>query len=267
MCARGFPAISVLALRSLSRDARRFAVLVGIVASSCRHTPTEKEQQGAEIHYNLGVNAQQAGDMRGALAEFETALSMDPGFAEAHNAIALLLNNAFGKTDEAINHFRRALELRPGYSEAKVNLGVVLSQQGRYDEAIKLFEEALNDMRYPTPYFAEGNLGWALYKKGDSKTAIDHIRAAVTIEPKFCQGYRNLGIIEEEAGNVEAACRYFGSYREHCPEMAEAYYREGTCLAKLGQREAAKQALSICQTKSANAVLKSDCRNLMEQLH
>jgi len=89
----------------------------------------------------------------------------------------------------------------------------------------------------------------------------------VTIEPKFCQGYRNLGIIEEEAGNVEAACRYFGSYREHCPEMAEAYYREGTCLAKLGQREAAKQALSICQTKSANAVLKSDCRNLMEQLH
>lgn len=267
MCARGFPAISVFALRSLWRDARLFAVLVGIAASSCRHTPTEKEQQGAEIHYNLGVNAQQAGDMRGALAEFETALNLDPSFPEAHNALGLLLNNAFGKTEEAINHFHRALELRPGFSEAKVNLGVVLSQKGRYDEAIKLFEEALNDMRYPTPYFAEGNLGWALYKRGDSKLAIDHIKAAVTIEPKFCQGYRNLGIIEAEAGNVEAACRYFANYRENCPEMAEAYYREGTCLAKMGQREAAKQALITCQSKSANPALKADCRNLMEQLH
>jgi type IV pilus assembly protein PilF len=267
LCPPAFPAISVFALGSSWVDARRFAVVVWIAASSCRHTPTEKEQQGAEIHYNLGVNAQQAGDMRGALAEFETALSLDPGFAEAHNAFALLLSNAFGKTDEAIAHFQRALQLRPGFSEAKVNLGVLLSQQGRYDEAIKLFEEALNDMRYATPYFAEGNLGWALYKKGDSRMAIDHIRAAVTIEPKFCQGYRNLGIIESESGNLQEACRYFGSYRERCPEIAEAYYREGSCLAKLGQREAARQALSICQSKSASPSLKSDCRHLMEQLH
>ncbi len=247
--------------------ARRLVILVCLFTGACRHTPTEKEQQGAEIHYNLGVNAQQAGDMRGALAEFETALSLDPGFADAHNAIALLLSNAFGKFEDSIAHFRRALEIRPGFSEAKVNLGVVLSQQGRYDEAIKLFQEALNDMRYPTPHFAEGNLGWALYKKGDTRMALDHIRAAVTIEPKFCQGYRNLGIIETETGHVQEACRHFASYREHCPEVAEAYYREGSCLAKLGERQAAKQALNTCQSKAASEALKSDCRKLMEQLH
>ncbi len=250
----------------IARAARKL-LLVAIVASGCRHVPTEKEQQGAEIHYNLGINAQQAGDMRGALAEFETALNLDPGFAEAHNAIALLLSNAFGKPSDAISHFNRALEIRPSYSEAKVNLGVVLSQQGRYDEAIKLFEDALNDMRYPTPYFAEGNLGWALYKKGDIRMAVDHIRAAVTIEPKFCQGYRNLGIIQSENGETQDACRQFGSYREHCPEVAEAYFREGACLAKLGQREAARQDLNTCLTKSTNEGLKNECRKLMEQLH
>src|SRR5215472_8115810 len=108
-----------------ARSGRELFLLLPWIACACRHVPTEKEQQGAEIHYNLGVNAQQAGDMRGALAEFETALNMDPGFAEAHNAIALLLSNAFGKTDEAIAHFNKALEIRPTYSEAKVNLGVV----------------------------------------------------------------------------------------------------------------------------------------------
>lgn len=266
MCRGGFPAISVFALHSFPGALRRLAIVLGIVAASCRHSPSEKEQQGAEIHYNLGVNAQQAGEMRGALAEFETALSLDPGFAEAHNAIALLLNNAFGRSDDAIAHFRRALELRPNFSEAKVNLGVVLSQQSRYDEAIKLFEEALNDMRYPTPYFAEGNLGWALYKKGNLTEAIDHIRSAVTMEPKFCQGYRNLGLIEGDNGHLEQACQHFAAYREHCPDVAEAYYREGSCLAKLGHREAAKQALASCESKSGNASLKNDCRTLREQL-
>ncbi|HXN40990.1 MAG TPA: social motility TPR repeat lipoprotein Tgl, partial [Myxococcaceae bacterium] len=185
-----------------ARPTRQLLLLVSLLGLGCSHVPTEREQRGAEIHYDLGVNAQQAGEMRSALAEFETALTLDPGFAEAHNAIALLLSNAFGRPEEAIAHLNKALEIRPTFSEAKVNLGVVLSQQGRYDAAIKLFEEALNDMRYPTPYFAEGNLGWALYKKGDTKMALDHIRAAVTIEPKFCQGYRNLGIIESESGNT-----------------------------------------------------------------
>ncbi len=249
-----------------ARPTRQLLLLVSLLGLGCSHVPTEKEQRGAEIHYDLGVNAQQAGEMRSALAEFETALSLDPGFAEAHNAIALLLSNAFGRPEEAIAHLNKALEIRPTFSEAKVNLGVVLSQQGRYDAAIKLFEEALNDMRYPTPYFAEGNLGWALYKKGDTKIALDHIRAAVTIEPKFCQGYRNLGIIESESGNTEEACRHFGSYRQRCPEAPDAYYREGACLAKLGQREAAKQALNTCLSKSPNEGLKNDCRKLMEQL-
>ena len=249
-----------------ARPIRQLLLLLSLLGFGCSHVPTEKEQRGAEIHYDLGVNAQQAGEMRNALAEFETALSLDPGFAEAHNAIALLLSNAFGRPEEAIAHLNKALEIRPTFSEAKVNLGVVLSQQGRYDAAIKLFEEALNDMRYPTPYFAEGNLGWALYKKGDTKMALDHIRAAVTIEPKFCQGYRNLGIIESESGNTEEACRHFGSYRQRCPEAPDAYYREGACLAKLGQREAAKQALNTCLSKSPNEGLKNDCRKLMEQL-
>src|SRR5215470_6520062 len=125
------------------RVARKLLLMVPLIAASCRHVPTEKEQQGAEIHYNLGINAQQAGDMRGALAEFEAALNLDPGFAEAHNAIALLLSNGFGKPNYAIAHFKKALEIRPTNSAAKVNHDVGLSQQGEYDEAIKLFENEL----------------------------------------------------------------------------------------------------------------------------
>ena len=57
--------------------------VTGVLA--CVHVPTEKERQGAEAHYDLGINAQAAGDVRSALKEFEESLKLDDDFAEAHN--------------------------------------------------------------------------------------------------------------------------------------------------------------------------------------
>ena len=242
------------------------AGLLLALAAACRHVPTEKELQGAQIHYDLGVHAQSSNDVQGALAEFEQALATDPNFAEAHNAIAILLHVAFKRPEEAVPHYKRALEIRPTFSEAKTNLANVYLDLGRYDEAIALYQEALNDMLYPTPFIAEGNLGWALYKKGDARAAVDHIKAAVTTNPKFCLGYKNLGIIQDEGGNTEDACRQFGNYAQTCPDLADAHYRAGVCLAKLGKGEDAKKSFEACQAKSGNPAVKDDCRRLAEHL-
>ncbi len=240
--------------------------LLAMLGVSCRHLPSQKEEQGALIHHDLGVQAMQAGEIQGALREFQISLDLDPGLAESHNAIGLLLHVAFQRKDEAIAHFKRALEIRPTFSEARANLANVYLDQGRYDEAIKLYRETLNDMLYPTPFIAQGNLGWALYKKGDLAAGLDQIKAAVIGNPKFCQGYRNLGIIYEETGSIDEACKQFAKYQEACPAVADAYYREGRCLTRKGQREAAIEAFSKCQAKATNEVIKDDCRKLQEQL-
>jgi type IV pilus assembly protein PilF len=237
-----------------------------LLLAGCRHVPTEKELQGAQIHYDLGVQAQQANDVQGAFKEFQAALSLDPRMAEAHNAIGILLHLSFQKYDDAISHFRTALEIRPNFSEVKTNLGNVFLDQSRFDEAIALYEEALNDMLYSTPFIAQGNLGWAMYKKGNVAQALDHIKAAVTLNPRFCLGYKNLGLIYDAQGNQEEACRQYGKYREHCPEVADAYYREGVCLGKLGRPAEAREKLAACQAKAQNDQIKDDCRQLQEKL-
>jgi tetratricopeptide (TPR) repeat protein len=165
-----------------------------------------------------------------------------------------------------VAHYKKALEARPGFSEAKTNLANVYLAQARYDEAIKLYEEALNDMLYPTPYIAQGNIGWALYKKGETERALQSIKAAVTLNPGFCLGYKNLGIIYDETGNLSEACRYFGHYREACPDVADAYLREGACQVKLGKMEEARQSFTACEAKAKSQVLKDDCRRLLEAL-
>ena len=236
-----------------------------ILLCGCKHVPTDKEMQGAQIHYDLGVQAQQS-DPQNAYREFEHALELDPTLVEAHNALGVVYHLAFHRDEEAIAHYQKAIGLRPTFSEAKVNLANVYLDEKRYDEAIALYQQALNDMLYPTPYIAQSNLGWALYQKGDAMRAIDNIKAALTTNPKFCLGYRNLGTIYSDRGATEEACKQLGKYREHCPDVADAHFREGVCLAKLGQPAAAKASFQACVSKATVDALKEDCARLDQQL-
>ncbi|OJH35045.1 social motility TPR repeat lipoprotein Tgl [Cystobacter ferrugineus] len=240
--------------------------LLTLLLVGCKHVPTEKEREGAEIHYQLALQAQQAGNVQDAYKALQKSLELNPDYPEAHNVIAILLHLAFNRPEEAIEHYQKALALRPNFSEAKTNLGNVYLSQARYDEAISLYEQALNDMLYPTPFIAQSNLGWALYKKGDKERAVQNIKAAVTINPGFCLGYRNLGTIYEEGGELSEACRYLGRYREACPDVADAYLREGACLVKQGKLEEARQSFTSCEAKATSQNLKDDCHRLLEAL-
>ncbi len=242
------------------------ALLLALALTGCKHVPTEQERRGAEIHYELGIQAQQVGNVQQAYKEFQKALELDPDYPEAHNAIGILLHLSFNRPEEAIQHYNKALEVRPGFSEVKTNLANVYLSQTRYDEAIKLYEAALNDMLYPTPFIAQGNLGWALYKKGETERALQSIKASVTTNPNFCLGYKNLGVIYEETGNISEACRSFGHYREACPDVADAYLREGACQVKMGKMEEARQSFTVCEAKAKSQSLKDDCRRLLEAL-
>ena len=241
---------------------------LGAVAllSACKHVPTEKEMQGSSIHYDLCVQAVTHGNMQEAYAECEESLQMDETNSRAHNAMGQLLHLGFNKPLEAIPHYQRAIELDKQFSEAHVNLGNVYLSMGEYPKAIAEYEVALNDMRYATPYIAEANLGWAEYKRGNTEKAIDSIKSAITVNPKFCLGYRNLGQIYEDTGRLEDACTQFSHYREQCPDSADAYYRDGLCLAKLGRNDEARELFAQCEGKAPIGDLKDDCHRWSEQL-
>ncbi|MBK7859585.1 MAG: social motility TPR repeat lipoprotein Tgl [Archangiaceae bacterium] len=242
-----------------------FVLAWGWLLLSCAHVATEKEQREAQAHYDLAANMMQK-EPQAALIELDRALALDPDMPEANNARGVLLHLAFNHPEDAIASYRKALQVRPAFSECKVNLGNVYLDQKRYDEAIPLYREALNDMLYPTPFVAQGNLGWALYKKGDTEQALSSIKSAVTLNPKFCLGYRNLGTIYDEKGAVDDACHAYGKFRELCPEVADAYLREGVCLAKKGDLAGAHKSLQGCLEKSRVDSEREDCRRLKEGL-
>ena len=67
---------------------------------------------------------------------FNKAISLDPGYAEAYNNLGVLLKEQ-DRLEEAEASYRQAISLESNYAEAYSNLGNVLFAKGKLGESIE----------------------------------------------------------------------------------------------------------------------------------
>src|SRR3954468_10771142 len=77
--------------------------------------------QEARNHDQRGVQLAQSGDLPGATEQFRAALHLDPSYVDAWYHLGLAYNQA-RKTDEAMAAFEDALRVHPGYIQARYML-------------------------------------------------------------------------------------------------------------------------------------------------
>ncbi len=104
---------------------------------------------------------------------YEKALELDPGHVDAHVNLGRLLHEE-GRTDDAEAEYRRALALNAAYATAAFNLGTALEDLGRPAEAIQAYEQALSSD--PDLADAHFNLSRLYEKTGDRLAALRHLR-------------------------------------------------------------------------------------------
>jgi tetratricopeptide (TPR) repeat protein len=159
-----------------------------------------------------------------------------------------------GRVDDAIVHFQQALQIRPGYAEAYFDLGNALLQQGRLDEAMVYFQQALQIR--PDYADAHFNLGVALLRKGNVDEAIAQFQQALEIEPDDAEARLALGNALLQQGRVDEAMVYFRTARQIEPDDAEAHLALGNALLQQGRVDEAivhfQTALQI-EPKNAEA--------------
>jgi tetratricopeptide (TPR) repeat protein len=158
-------------------------------------------------------------------------LARNPGAWIAHNNLGTVLR-ADGRAEEAIDHFREAMTLAPQHAKAYVNLGGALRGQGRVDEAIEYCREALRVR--PGDPMALNNLGAALLDRGDVNEAILHLRRALEHRPNFAHAHSNLGACLWARGDSDLALNHLRRAVELLPDDAELRANLGMGLYELG---------------------------------
>ncbi|MDP9173586.1 MAG: tetratricopeptide repeat protein [Planctomycetota bacterium] len=145
---------------------------------------------------------------------FAHNLEVNPTSLQANSNLGFLAM-ADGKVDEAIAHYRNALIADPQDPDTNADLGNALMATGALDEAIEHYRVALRLM--PNDPRIINNLGIALARSGHLREAATEFATAIRLDEGNTDPARdvragahiNLGLIHQQAGNLPAAADEF----------------------------------------------------------
>ena len=113
-----------------------------------------------------------------------------PGAIVPFNILGLVLAGQ-GKCEEAIDSYNQALAINPDFAPAHNNLGIVLKNLGRFEESAASLRRATE--ADPNFAAAHSNLGFALANVRKHAEAAASSRQALKLDPGLAEAHANLG--------------------------------------------------------------------------
>jgi len=115
------------------------------------------------------------------------ALELDENLAEAHTALALIVQNYDWDWETAEKEYRRAIELNPNYATAHHWYAEHLAYLGHFDEALRESERARE--LDPLSLIIATDNGAILYFSRQYDRAIEKLRAVLEVDPNFTHAH------------------------------------------------------------------------------
>ncbi len=206
-------------------------------------------RRDAGTHVERGLALQKQGDIAGAIAEYEAAVSTEPTLAAAHvNLIAL-----YGRAqdwDKAGEHFRALEQSGPVPAEAHFNYGICLAAQRRTTDAAAQFQEAV--AINPHHAGALSSLGQLAEMEGRLDEAEASYRKAAAAAPQDPSIRFNIGRMLLARKEYDAAIAEFETLRAVVhPDRARFLFGLATAQVLAGQvaegRRAAIEARDLAR--------------------
>ena len=179
---------------------------------------------------------QQAGVYRDAETLWRDTLAKAPACWMPHYNLGVVLEQK-GRIDEAISHFQEAIRLKPDEAEPHYNYGVALEHRSQLEGAISEFREAIRlKPDYAKP---RNNLGIVFGKKGQIDEGVSQFQEAIRLKPDDAEPRYNLGIALIRKGQNDEAISQFQEAIRLKPEEADAHKNLGNALLRKGQIDGA----------------------------
>jgi len=190
----------------------------------------------------MGENYLAAGNIGMALRYFKAAEARRPKDPQLLYEIAIAYNRR-GFRDQAKAYLEKALAVQPDYAEASNALGALLAEEGKFEEARRAFEKALNNPYYETPQLAAYNLGSLFFRMGNYREAQKYYQQALDLSPNYADAHLGLAKTLEALGDYAKAIDEYKETLQYDPDSVQANFGYGRLLYQRGDYVAAKYYL------------------------
>ncbi|WP_414577668.1 tetratricopeptide repeat-containing serine protease family protein [Anabaena sp. CCY 9402-a] len=214
-----------------------------------------------DAYNNRGLARYNVGDFPGAIDDFEQALKINSQDADAYNNRGLA-RSALGDKKSAIADYDRALKINPNYVIAYNNRGIAHNSLDDSRKAIADFNQALKI----NPNYAEayGGRGISYYQLGDKKRAIADFTTALKINPNLAPPYASRAIARFDLGDTKGAIIDFNQALRLNPNLAGAYAGRGIARYQLGDKQGAIADLQKAASLNLEQGKVDDYQQLLE---
>jgi tetratricopeptide (TPR) repeat protein len=144
-----------------------------------------------------------------------------------HNNLATALAEQ-GRIDEAIGHWLEAIRIKSDYETPYNNLGLAYEKRGRIEEAVQNYVKALRIN--PDYELAHFNLGNVYFKQRRLNEAIHQYREAIRINPEYVKAYYGLANALFEIDQVDEAINQLMKAVTIKPDFLIAHNNLGNAL-------------------------------------
>lgn len=205
----------------------------------------------------------QNGYWENAITLWQHTLDSTSGNYVAYNILGYALADQ-GKVDEAIAHYREAIRLQPGFAEAHNNLAVALARQNRLDEAIPEFQAAVR--LAPAAALTHYDLGFALASQKRLDEAITEYSEAIRQDPGYVEALTKRGDAYQLQNHLKEAIADYNAALSIQPNFANA--RNNLGLALMNEEkydEAIAEFKEVLRLQPGNQLAQQNLSIVMQQ--
>lgn len=189
-----------------------------------------------QVHHNLGNLLRAMGRLDDAIAEQREAVRLKPNYIEAHLnlASALAEKEDFGAAEKSV---RRALQIQPNLAFARQTLGAILNDQGKFKEAETVLRQGLA-AGSPNPRQVaalEHNLGVSLSQQSRFDEALQLFDSAQAKVPEMPHVDYNRANALQGAHQLDAAIEFYRRAIARNPLDMNAHQDLNALLHRLGR--------------------------------
>jgi arylsulfatase A-like enzyme/Flp pilus assembly protein TadD len=185
-----------------------------------------------DAHQMLGRIAGRQERLEDAVTHYRRALELD-----SNNRSSLIgLASSYEKLeryDDALVGYRRLLDLSDDNINAAIAIADIHVVREQFDDAAQILEQTIASKGDP-PAIVHNKLGEVRVEQGRPEEAVPLFEHAIERAEEFPMPYFNLGVLREERGEVDRAVARYEQAIELEPKFFRAQFNLGRLYGKLG---------------------------------